>query len=127
MAAFVVVILAGAFVANAVAGAPPRAIIRVYANDVVWASFDAADFNPAPTVSLDRIFVLVGEGLLPVAEASPGDPDYNGGRWEVHMVRFVGMAPTQFTNDEDVWYHASLGHLEISDPVRYFECPLVRL
>jgi len=125
--AFVVAILAGAFLANVTAGAPPRATIRVYANDVVWASFDAADFKPAPAESLDRIFMLVGEGLIPVAEASPGDPEYNGGRWEVHMVRFVGMAPTQFTNDEDLWYHASLGHLEIGEPVRYFECPLLRV
>lgn len=121
------VVMALAFLANAVAAAPPRAGIRVYANDVVWASFDAADFKPGPVQSLDKIYVLVGEGFIPVGEASPGDPDYNGGRWEVHMVTFTGMDPTQFTNDEDLLAHAAMGHLSISSPVRYFECPLVPL
>lgn len=127
MAALFLALLVGAFLANAASGAPPRAGIRVYANDVVWASFDAADFKPGPDQSLDKIYVLVGEGLIPVGEASPGDSDYNGGRWEVHMVTFTGMDPMQFTNDEDLLYHASLGHLTIGDPVRFFECPLLPL
>jgi len=127
LTALLVAVLASAFLANASAAAPARAAIRVYANDVVWASFDAADFKPAPAQSLDKIYVLQGEGLMPVAEASPGDPEYNGGRWEVHMVSFTGMAPTQFTNDEDLLDHASLGHLTIGDPVRYFECPILPL
>ena len=122
------VVMALAFLANAVAAAPARADIRVYANDAVWASFDAADLKGGPEVSLDKIFIFPDNpGLIPVAEASPGDRDYNGGRWEVHAVSFTGMAPEQFTNDEVLWFHYALGHLTISGTLRTFECPLIKL
>ena len=127
VAASLVAVLAFAFLANVASAAPARAEIRAYANDRLWASFAGPDFKSAPGVSVDKIYVLVGEGLLPVAEASPGDPEYNGGRWEVHMVTFTGLSPTQFTNDEDLLYHASLGHLAIGGVVKYFECPLFAL
>ncbi len=126
-ATFVVGVLALAFLANAATAAPDRAQGRVYANDRLWATFGTADFKHAPANSVDVIFVFPGTTLIPVAEASPGDPDYNGGRWDVREVRFTGIAETQFTNDEDVWYHAALGHLEISGNVRYFQCPLFPL
>ena len=104
---------------------PPQAGIRVYGNDRLWASFDAGDLKPGPTQSMDLIFVFPGTNLIPVAEASPGDPQYNGGRWEVHAVTFTGIAPEQFTNDETLWYHYGLGHLSISGVLRTFECPLI--
>ena len=41
-----------------------------------------------PGHSFDRIYVL-GDGLLNVAEAKPGDRDYNGGRWMVLPVTWA--------------------------------------
>lgn len=41
----------------------------------------------APTDSFDIIYDL-GGAQMNVAEAAPGDPDYNGGRWQVHAVSF---------------------------------------
>lgn len=80
-----------------------------------------------PEKSLDKIYAFPETSLLPVGEASPGDSDYNGGRWEAHAVTFTSMDPVQFTNDEDLLSHAAADHLSISDPVMYFECPLFRL
>ena len=127
MTVSIVAVVALTFLANAASATPPHAGIRVYANDRLWASFDATDLKPGPTHSMDLIFVFPGTSLIPVGEASPGDRDYNGGRWEVHAVTFTGMAPEQFTNDETLWYHYGLGHLSISGVLRTFECPLIRL
>ena len=108
--------------------APPRASGRVYANGVLWATFGTpTTISGAPEQSLDRLFKFPGTDLIPVGEASPGDRDYNGGRWDVRLVTFTGMEPTQFTSDDEVWYHASLGDLTISDTMGGFVCPLFAL
>lgn len=41
----------------------------------------------APAHSFDTIYDL-GGAQLNVAEAAPGDRDYNGGRWMVHAIAF---------------------------------------
>jgi hypothetical protein len=41
----------------------------------------------APAHSFDIIYAL-GGSQLNVAEAAPGDRDYNGGRWMVHAISF---------------------------------------
>lgn len=128
VAAFAVVALAAVFASStAVSALPPRAEGRVYANGELWATFGLKDYKHAPDVSVDLIFTFPGTSLISVAEASPGDPDYNGGRWDVREVTFTGMAPEQFTSDDDVWLHYGLGHLTISGTVKYFECPLLKL
>src|SRR2546427_7337358 len=126
--AFVIASLAVALLANvASASAPPRATGRVYADDRLWATFATNDIKGGPEQSLDKIFVFPGTDLIPVGEAGPGNPDYNSGRWDVREVTFTGMAPTQFTNDEAIWYHASIGDLTISGTVKMFHCPLFKL
>jgi len=128
MAALAAVSLAAVFFGSIGAAAlPPRAEGRVYANDRLWATFGLKDFKVAPVESVDLIFTFPGTDLIPVGEASPGDPDYNGGRWDVRAVTFTGMAPEQFTSDDEVWFHYGLGHLTISGSLKYFECPLLKL
>jgi len=77
-------------------------------------------------------------GQLPVAEAAPGNPDYNGGRWFTHTVEWTqdgfdahGTVPV-LTSYEELVIHYILGHLEITQgppdggpPPPYFECPLL--
>lgn len=41
----------------------------------------------APDSTYDTIYDLAG-AQLNVAEAAPGDTDYNGGRWRVHRLEF---------------------------------------
>ena len=92
---------------------------------------------PAPTdhnaQSFDKIFVFTNgaEGQLPVGEAAPGNPMYNGGRWTAQLTEWTeaGMAahdplPVLMSYDE-VMVHYNLGHLSITPAGNYFQCPLL--
>ena len=112
------------------AGAPDRAAGRVYANDMLWATFGTpTSFDSPPAQSVDKIYVFPDNAdLVPVSETAPRDRDYNGGRWEVHAVTFAaGVDPMQFTNDMDLLDAAAAGDVSISGPVMYFQCPLFAL
>jgi hypothetical protein len=75
----------------------------------------------APASSFDRIYAL-GSGLINVAEAKPGDTDFNGGRWMVLPITWH-TTPTQLTSAEDVLAWADAGLLSIGDtPIREFVC-----
>ena len=79
----------------------------------------------APASSYDRIYAL-GDGLANVAEAKPGDQDFNGGRWRVLPVTW-NVTPSQLTSAEAVWAAAAAGELSIgTTPIRMFECPVIR-
>ena len=76
-------------------------------------------------------------GQRAVAEAAPGNRDYNGGRWSVKIVVFTpqgiaahdpdgdGTVNFELTNASAVLDHAGLGHFTIMDTDVYFECPLL--
>jgi hypothetical protein len=72
----------------------------------------------------NTIYTFSG-GLASVADVAPGESGYRGGRWEVHEVTFVNIAPTQFTNDEDLLAAAAAGEVSIGPVIRRFECPLI--
>lgn len=74
---------------------------------------------------------------MPVAEAAPGNPNYNGGRWFTHTVEWTqagfdahGTVPVLKSYGE-VMLHYQLGHLTITPgspdggPPPYFGCPLL--
>lgn len=80
----------------------------------------------APADTYDRIYAL-GNGLRNVAEAKPGDTDFNGGRWTVLPVTWH-VAPVQLTSAEQVEAYDAAGWLTIADaPVRQFVCPVIRI
>ena len=76
-------------------------------------------------------------GQRSVAESSPGDPDYNGGRWDVQMVIFTdqgiqtldadgdGTIDYELTTEEEVLDQEEQGNLIINEANFYFECPLL--
>jgi hypothetical protein len=107
------------------AGGPPSPAF--YVDGVQYRTVGTpTDFSRtgAPASSFDRIYVL-GDGLEAVAEAKPGDRDYNGGRWMVFPVTW-NIAPVQLTSAEQVLDFASQGWLTIaSAPVKLFECPVI--
>jgi hypothetical protein len=80
----------------------------------------------APAASYDRIYAL-GDGLVNVAEAKPGDRDYNGGRWMVLPVIWAaGVTPVQYTSDSQVLAAAQAGLLSIAtSPAKQFVCPVI--
>jgi len=107
------------------AGGPPS--LAFYVDGMRYRTVGTpTDFSGtgAPASSYDRIYVL-GSSLINVAEAKPGDRDYNGGRWMVLPVTW-NTAPVQLTNAEQVEAYAAAGMLTIaSTPVKLFECPVI--
>jgi hypothetical protein len=118
---------------------------RLYGDGETWGTKGAA-IIPGPTdknaQSFDKLFAIVNSnnpaGQLPVAEAAPGNPAYNGGRWYTHTVEWTqsgfdahGTVPVLKSYD-DVMLHYGLGHLDITpgspDPSStpdFFECPML--
>lgn len=91
----------------------------------------------APTHSFDVIYDL-GGAQLNVAEAAPGDRDYNGGRWMVHAVSFPsGYAAALAAGDrdgdgvlgsaEEVSAAMSAGFAVDGGVVASFTCPVIPL
>ena len=109
------------------AGGPPA--IGFYVDGQLYRTVGTpTDFSGtgAPAHSYDTIYALGGT-LLNVAEAKPGDRDYNGGRWMVLPVEWH-TAPVQLTSAEEVQAFHAAGMLTIaSEPVQLFECPVIKL
>ena len=122
----------------------PNFMPSVYGDGEVWGTKGTTAL-PAPTPanrhSFDNLYVVTNsnnpQGQLPVSEAAPGNPEYNGGRWFTHTVEWTaagfqahGIVPV-LTSDEDIDLHQSLGHLVVTPgsfpngPPVYFQCPLL--
>lgn len=126
---------------NALAGKAIRVADAIWVHDTLYGTVATdTSFRSPPPHSTDIIFSFMGSGLegqRSVAEYAPGDPEYNGGRWNVMLVTFTelgksvhdpdgdGMVNFELTNAEQVLHHAALGHLAIVEPGVYFECPLI--
>jgi hypothetical protein len=104
------------------AGGPPK--LAFYIDGVRYRTVGTpTDFSNtgAPDSTYDKIYAL-GNGLANVADAAPGDTDFNGGRWAVYPVTWY-TTPTQLTSDAEVLAWADAGALSIaSSPVRLFFC-----
>ncbi len=112
--------------ASAVAAGGPPSIGFYVDGDLYRTVGTPTDFSHtgAPASSFDRIYAL-GDGLTNVAEAKPGDRDFNGGRWMVLPVTWH-VAPVQLTSAEQVEAFAGAGWLTIaSSPAKLFECPVI--
>ena len=133
------IVFAGASLANP--GAPNFGP-ALYGDGEVWGTKGAAALPPPNgnnNQSFDKLFVIVNgaPGQLPVAEAAPRNPAYNGGRWFTHTAMWTaeGIAAHDplpvLTSYADIQLHQDLGHLAIAPgspaggPPPYFECPLL--
>lgn len=105
----------------------------VFADGDVYGTKGTTDLpgpNGKNNQSFDKIFVFTNgaEGQLPVAEAAPGNPLYNGGRWTAQSATWIDDLPHDkmvLTSYDEVMYHANLGHITIVDAHTYFQCPLL--
>ncbi len=78
----------------------------------------------APAHTYDAIYSFAGHQRN-VAEAAPGDRDYNGGRWMVIPVEWSGTTPSQVTSADDLIALEATGSISFGAPVKYFECPVI--
>jgi len=136
-------VLTTALTTNALPGKPGFSA-GLWGDGQLWSS-KATAILPAPTEnnadSYDMLFVITNSnnpsGQLPVAEAAPGNVNFNGGRWNTYTVWWTqsgfddhGTVPV-LTSYADILVHYMLGHLEIEQgspeggPPQYFQCPLL--
>jgi len=142
-----IAVLGGALLmASAALAGPgkPNFVESVYGDGVAWGT-KGTTVLPAPNEynrqAFDALYVITNsnnpEGQLPVSEAAPGNPAYNGGRWFTHTVEWTaegfmahGIVPVLKSYD-DIQLHYNLGHLTITPgsfpngPPVYFQCPLL--
>jgi hypothetical protein len=110
----------------------------------LWGSKGAAMLPPPNDYNLqsfDKLYIVTNsnnpDGQLPVAEAAPGNPNFNGGRWFSQTVEWTADAFTDLgtvpvlTSYDAIVYYFNLGYLTITpghpDPTSptFFECPLL--
>lgn len=101
----------------------------IYADGKVFATKGLATLPPPNgrnNQSFDKLFRFLNgaEGQLPVAEAAPGNPDYNGGRWNLQWVTW-NSDPEVVTSYDEIQMHLAAGDLSIASGHTYFECPLL--
>lgn len=118
----------------------PNFMPALYGDGEVWGTKGTTPL-PAPNErnvqSFDNLYVITNANdpntvQLPVSEAAPGNPNYNGGRWSVQNVAWTasgflaygGYAPI-LTSEEEIEYNEGLGYLEITSGSTYFQCPLL--
>ncbi|MEO8274280.1 MAG: hypothetical protein ABI620_09460 [Chloroflexota bacterium] len=122
-----VALLASIGASGVLAGGPPT--LGFYVDGVQYRTVGTpTDFfgTGAPESSFDKIYAL-GSGLVNVAEAKPGDRDFNGGRWMVLPVTWAqDVTPVQYTYDWQILQAAAAGDLTIGAPVKEFLCPVIR-
>jgi hypothetical protein len=91
----------------------------------------------APDHSYDTIYEFDGAQMYNVADAAPGDPDYNGGRWMVMLVTFTNDYATalaaydanmsgDFDTAAEVEAAVAGGAIQL-ELVKQFECPAIPL
>jgi hypothetical protein len=118
---------------------------HIYADGEAWGTKVTAIFKEpkgnSEAVSFDALYVITNSNnagdQLPVGEAAPGNPKYNGGRWATKTVMWTqagfdahGVVPI-LMSQADIDLHAGLGHLVVTDgsppdgPPEYFQCPLL--
>lgn len=91
----------------------------------------------APAHAWDTIYEFGGLQPLNVATAAPGDRDYNGGRWMVHLLAFDDYAAAvaahdangsgDFDSDAEIASALAAGDATDAGVVKQFVCPAIKL
>ncbi len=115
----------------------------VYGDGQLWGTKGAAalpGLNSHNAQSFDQLFVFTNGavGQLPVSEAAPGNPAFNGGRWYTHTASWTAAGLAAYGGDLPVLtsyaailHQIDLGNLTVmagspaGGPPAFFECPLL--
>ena len=103
----------------------------IYADGVAWGTKGLGSL-PAPNghndQSFDMLFVFSNgaAGQLPVSEAGPGNPYYNGGRWSLQSATWAeGVSPVVITSYDQLMMYINAGAVTVTSANTYFLCPLL--
>ena len=81
-----------------------------------------------PGRGVDKIYVISNgtEGQLGITTVAPGDKNYHGGRWAVHVATWIGAGDTPlFISSQQVMAAYDAGDLEVVRmPDADFVCPV---
>jgi len=120
----------------------PNFAPSVYGDGIAWGTKGTTPLPPPNNSNLqsfDILYVIINgaDGQLPVSDAAPGNPFYNGGRWFTHTAVWtedgiIAHDPLPVLRSyDDIMIHYDLGHLDIypgsppDGPPDYFQCPLL--
>ena len=130
--ALVAAVLAG----GAMAGGPPTP--SFYVDGTLYRTVGTpTDFSRtgAPASSYDTIYQFFGAQTYNVATAAPGDPGYNGGRWQVIGLSFADYGAALAAHDAngsgdfdataEVQAALADGSAVSLGVVKSFECPVI--
>jgi hypothetical protein len=130
--------LAAALLAAAAVAGPPAP--SFYVNGTLYRTVGTpTDLSGtgAPASSFDTIYQFFGVQQYNVATAAPGDPGYNGGRWQVIGLSFADYDAALAANDTNgsgdfdttAEVQAALddGSATSLGVVKSFECPVIPL
>jgi len=128
----VLILVAGATSLSVCAAGPDFFTPAIYADGQAFTTKGVANLPPPNghnSKSFDKLFRFLNgaEGQLPVAEAAPGNPDYNGGRWNLQLVTWTIGSPPLVTSYDEIEMYEGTGELVIVSGNTYFECPLLPL
>lgn len=114
---------------------------QIYGDGVAWGTKGVTTLPPPTENNVqsfdDLVFIVDGTSppvQLPVSEAAPGNPDYNGGRWiskTIDVSDLESLLPIRsyadFSTGEVDAFQLGAPVDENGDPFRpdYFECPLL--
>jgi hypothetical protein len=110
------------------ASGKPTFMPAIYADGQAWGTKGNGPL-PAPNghndQSFDKLYVVPGQ--LPVSEAGPGNPMYNGGRWWTVQVEWTDGPTSTLTSYADVMAAIDSGDLQYAamQSPAYFQCPLL--
>jgi hypothetical protein len=116
---------------------------HIYADGMMWGTKVTTMLdgpNGQNDQSFDKLFVITNGAMdqLPVGEAAPGNPMYNGGRWwtfkaewtDAGMEYYGSSLPVIMSYDE-LMNQVNMGYMETWEgtpgppPPPYFLCPLL--
>ncbi|MFN2132499.1 MAG: hypothetical protein ACK2VD_18380 [Anaerolineae bacterium] len=130
------VIVLGLLAAVPVFAAPgqPTFGAAIYADGVAWGTKGTTALpNPEGAAgSFDKLYIFTNgaTGQLAVSEAGPGNPSYNGGRWETWTATWNQDTDVVVKSETDLLVYVDSGALtiHIGSPdfhPDYFQCPLL--
>lgn len=75
-----------------------------------------------PQAGVDNLYVVADQ--MAIAAVAPGDTDYHGGRWAVHLVTW-NVEPYLLTSEEEVLAAEVAGDVTVTRvPENDFKCPI---